>query len=270
MACCGTNQWKAMQGSVTVYINGKPAVRMGDKTRHCGGIGTVIEGSTNVIIGGPPGMGSSSGGGGGGGGSAAGAGAPNSGSAAPASRTAAAQSGGGGTGAGATSQTSANSAPAPLAPLEPSPLLIAARWSVDRAPLDTAVALEAMCESMAGKPARIVITDADDPKRVIATLSAACGSSTVKASWRTPSNAPPTRLAFEVSADGKTAASNVLTLIRPIQVTLVLDDEPAANVAVRLSVAPDGQQVSARADDKGVVRFEEAPIGDYTLVLEDA
>jgi len=187
----------------------------------------------------------------------------------PASRTAAAQSGGGGAGAGATSQTSANSAPAPLAPLEPSPLLIAARWSVDRAPLDTAVALEAMCESMAGKPARIVITDADDPRRVIATLSAACGSSTVKASWRTPSNAPPTRLAFEVSADGKTAASNVLTLIRPIQVTLVLDDEPAANVAVRLSVAPDGQQVSARADDKGVVRFEEAPIGDYTLVLED-
>ncbi|HEY0988262.1 MAG TPA: PAAR domain-containing protein, partial [Kofleriaceae bacterium] len=63
MACCGTNQWKAMQGSVTVYINGKPAVRIGDKTRHCGGIGTVIEGSTNVIIGGPPGMGSSSGGG---------------------------------------------------------------------------------------------------------------------------------------------------------------------------------------------------------------
>lgn len=261
-----------MQGSLTVHVNGKSAVRMGDKTRHCGGIGTVIEGSSNVIIGGPPGMGS--GGAGGGGGSGASAGAPPSESAAPAASTAAAaQHGGGNAGAGTASPAISNGSPAALASLEalePGPLLIAARWSLERAPLDTAVTLQAMCEAMAGKPARIVITDADDPKRVIATLSAACGPSTVKASWRTPSSAPPTRLAFEVSADGKTAASNVLTLIRPIEVTLVLDDEPAANVAVRLRVAPDGQQISARADERGVVRFEEAPIGDYTLVLEDA
>src|SRR5215510_12364611 len=67
-ACCATNQWKTMQGSQTVYINGKPATRMGDKTRHCGGIGTMIQGSLNVIVGGPPGMGGGAGGGGGGGG----------------------------------------------------------------------------------------------------------------------------------------------------------------------------------------------------------
>ncbi|HET7505878.1 MAG TPA: PAAR domain-containing protein, partial [Kofleriaceae bacterium] len=57
MACCGTNQWSTMQGSQTVYINGKPATRMGDQTRHCGGIGAMIEGSSNVIVGGPPGTG---------------------------------------------------------------------------------------------------------------------------------------------------------------------------------------------------------------------
>jgi len=52
------NTWNAMQGSMAVFITSKPAVRMGDKTRHCGGIGSVIEGSQNVIVGGAPGMGS--------------------------------------------------------------------------------------------------------------------------------------------------------------------------------------------------------------------
>src|SRR5262249_43101507 len=35
----------------TVFINGKPAHRMGDTTQHCGGGGKLIEGSSNVIIG---------------------------------------------------------------------------------------------------------------------------------------------------------------------------------------------------------------------------
>jgi hypothetical protein len=51
-ACCGQNTWSAVQGSATVFINGKPAVRQGDQTKHCGGIGKIIEGSPNVIIGG--------------------------------------------------------------------------------------------------------------------------------------------------------------------------------------------------------------------------
>ncbi len=49
--CCGPNQWKAAAGSATVIINGKPAVRMGDDTAHCGGKGTMIQGSTTVMIG---------------------------------------------------------------------------------------------------------------------------------------------------------------------------------------------------------------------------
>jgi hypothetical protein len=50
-ACCGKNTWTATTGSLTVFINGKGAHRMGDQTRHCGGSGTLIEGSPNVIVG---------------------------------------------------------------------------------------------------------------------------------------------------------------------------------------------------------------------------
>lgn len=50
-ACCGKNTWTATTGSLTVFINGKGAHRMGDQTRHCGGSGMLIEGSPNVIVG---------------------------------------------------------------------------------------------------------------------------------------------------------------------------------------------------------------------------
>lgn len=51
-ACCEKNTWEATTGSSTVFINGKAAHRMGDQDKHCGGMGTLIEGSTNVIVGG--------------------------------------------------------------------------------------------------------------------------------------------------------------------------------------------------------------------------
>jgi uncharacterized Zn-binding protein involved in type VI secretion len=51
-ACCGPNTWTAQTGSGTVNINGKPAHRQGDQDKHCGGSGQLIEGSTDVIIGG--------------------------------------------------------------------------------------------------------------------------------------------------------------------------------------------------------------------------
>jgi uncharacterized Zn-binding protein involved in type VI secretion len=51
-ACCGPNQWHAAQGSATVRINGRPAHRLGDRVTACGGIGSLIEGSSNVNIGG--------------------------------------------------------------------------------------------------------------------------------------------------------------------------------------------------------------------------
>jgi len=50
-ACCGSNTWKAASGSATVFINNKAAVRLGDKTQHCGGVGQMLEGSNNVMIG---------------------------------------------------------------------------------------------------------------------------------------------------------------------------------------------------------------------------
>lgn len=51
-ACCGPNQWKAAAGSGTVRINNIPAHRLGDMTAHCGGVGNLIVGSPNVIVGG--------------------------------------------------------------------------------------------------------------------------------------------------------------------------------------------------------------------------
>jgi uncharacterized Zn-binding protein involved in type VI secretion len=52
MACCGPNTWTAKVGSSTVFINNKAAHRMGDQDQHCGGMGQMIEGSTNVMVGG--------------------------------------------------------------------------------------------------------------------------------------------------------------------------------------------------------------------------
>jgi uncharacterized Zn-binding protein involved in type VI secretion len=51
-ACCGPNMWEAKVGSGTVKINGKAAHRMNDMDKHCGGVGKMIEGSPNVIVGG--------------------------------------------------------------------------------------------------------------------------------------------------------------------------------------------------------------------------
>ena len=51
-ACCGSNMWTAKMGSSTVKINGQKAHRMGDQDEHCGGMGQMIEGSTNVMTGG--------------------------------------------------------------------------------------------------------------------------------------------------------------------------------------------------------------------------
>ncbi len=51
-ACCGPNTWNAQQGSGTVFINNKASHRLGDAVKHCGGMGTLIEGSNNVMVGG--------------------------------------------------------------------------------------------------------------------------------------------------------------------------------------------------------------------------
>jgi len=51
-ACCGPNTWTAQAGSGTVFINNKAAHRLGDADKHCGGMGQLIEGSNNVMVGG--------------------------------------------------------------------------------------------------------------------------------------------------------------------------------------------------------------------------
>lgn len=50
-ACCGPNTWNAKVGSSSVLINGRKAHRLGDLTKHCGGLGSTVHGSPNVIVG---------------------------------------------------------------------------------------------------------------------------------------------------------------------------------------------------------------------------
>lgn len=50
-ACCGPNTWNAKTGSASVLINGRKAHRHGDSVQHCGGSGSTISGSPNVVVG---------------------------------------------------------------------------------------------------------------------------------------------------------------------------------------------------------------------------
>lgn len=50
--CCDSCLWKAATGSPTVFINGRQAHRMFDFDTHCGGEGLLVTGSMDVIIGG--------------------------------------------------------------------------------------------------------------------------------------------------------------------------------------------------------------------------
>ncbi len=49
--CCGPNTWKTVAGSSNVLFNGLPLVRLGDATKHCGGRGRMVEASGDVDIG---------------------------------------------------------------------------------------------------------------------------------------------------------------------------------------------------------------------------
>ena len=93
-----------------------------------------------------------------------------------------------------------------------------------------------MCADMAGKAATFKIKDADDESKVVATLNGTCGDSNVEVSWTTPASGPMGRFVFEVEADGKQASSGVLTLVNAVEVKLILDEEPAAGIRVRLRV----------------------------------
>ncbi|MDA8139733.1 MAG: DUF2235 domain-containing protein [Desulfobacteraceae bacterium] len=52
-SCCGPNSWEVTEEGCAhgVFINGRPAAVVGTITQHCGGRGLIIEGSSTVIIG---------------------------------------------------------------------------------------------------------------------------------------------------------------------------------------------------------------------------
>jgi hypothetical protein len=49
--CCGPNKWVAVRGAPAVHINNRAAHRVGDADKHCGGMGELVQGSPNVLIG---------------------------------------------------------------------------------------------------------------------------------------------------------------------------------------------------------------------------
>ena len=53
-ACCGPNTWEVIEASAQVYVNGMPLVRVGDRTQHCGAIGKMTTGAAMVFDGSPP------------------------------------------------------------------------------------------------------------------------------------------------------------------------------------------------------------------------
>lgn len=50
-SCCGPNTWVCVQGSASVFCNGRRVVRLGDATRHCGGSGNMVDGHGSVRAG---------------------------------------------------------------------------------------------------------------------------------------------------------------------------------------------------------------------------
>jgi uncharacterized Zn-binding protein involved in type VI secretion len=55
--CCGANSWVAYEGAPCVLINDRHQHRLGDDDKHCGGMGKLIQGSPDVLVGdwaGPP------------------------------------------------------------------------------------------------------------------------------------------------------------------------------------------------------------------------
>jgi uncharacterized Zn-binding protein involved in type VI secretion len=46
-ATCGPNVFVIKTGDPNVLIDGKPAARVGDQTRHCGGIGKIVSAKGN-------------------------------------------------------------------------------------------------------------------------------------------------------------------------------------------------------------------------------
>lgn len=48
--CCGPNTWNNDVHSPDVYANGIEVCRLDDATIHCGGQGSIIEASSDVIV----------------------------------------------------------------------------------------------------------------------------------------------------------------------------------------------------------------------------
>lgn len=168
----------------------------------------------------------------------------------------------------ASSNSTASNDAQNLPPLEPKPLLLMAQWEKARATAGTAVKLQAMAVDMAGKSATFTIRGAEDG-RDVTTLSGTCANDRIEVSWTTPSTGAVSELKFEVAAEGMTADSGVLVVTQPVEAKLMLDEEPAEGVRVRLRSEPSGDLIDGTVEADGMVRFEAPLGGEYFVVLDE-
>src|SRR5262245_45029646 len=220
-ACCGSNMWTALLGSGTVFINGRKAHRMNDAQSHCGGNGQMVQGSPDVIVG-DGGGGGGGGGGNGVGGASAGAGG---GGVSPEAKAAAPVVPANGTGR-------MNLAPpARTEAVELPAVVFAARWERPAGRFSAPIKLLASCANAAGKPATFKIHDADDPGGApLATITATCGADSVEASWTVHDGPEPQELVFDVEVDRDVAHSGRHALLVTAEGKLTIDDKAAGGV----------------------------------------
>lgn len=153
-------------------------------------------------------------------------------------------------------------------PLEPKPLLLMAQWEKARVPAGAQVKLQALAVDMAGKSATFAIHEAVSG-RAVTSVTGTCGDDRVEATWTTPSSGDASEFTFEATAEGQTTESGLLVVTQPVEVKLMLDEEAADGVKVRLRSDPTGEILNGTADASGVVRFDAPLGGEYTVLLDE-
>ena len=150
---------------------------------------------------------------------------------------------------------------------EPDPVLVSAQWEKNKAKPGDSVTLRATCNQLEGTSATFRIFGTEEPDDTVASCTGICGADKVETSWTIPTQPETFQLSFEVTAADKNAAADVLTLVKDVEVKLICDEEPALNTTVKLRVDPSGELIPGETDQQGVIRFEDAPMGEYTLFL---
>jgi len=263
MACCGPNTWTAQKGAPHVFINGKAAYRMNDMSKHCGGTGTLIEGSSDVIVG--------DGGGGGGGGGAGGGGGGGSGGGSGGSQS------GGSSAAAAQSSSSDDKKDEKK---EPEKKLILAAWSTGQAKPEDKVKMSIATEGHPkGTSISIAVKTADGDESVDSITGSSTGDST-DIEWQydhakhggkdagTPSERLPDYY-FEATVAGETKKSGILLIRTDLKITVKDKNGRPVRYARFQAKLVGGRTVEGELDKAGEYQISDVPPGSAHITFPD-